>query len=55
MTCVTGHLTAVEFTNEYKNWSYPPPETLFNAPVVTNVYDVMYNPVLITDIASISD
>lgn len=40
MTCVTGHLTNVEFTSEYKNWSYPPPETLFNAPIVTSVHDV---------------
>ena len=40
MTCVTGHLTNVEFTSEYKNWSFPPPETLFNAPIVTNVHDV---------------
>ncbi|KAI9166677.1 DNA topoisomerase [Paramyrothecium foliicola] len=39
MTCVTGHLTNVEFTDEYKNWSYPPPDTLFHAPVVTKVHD----------------
>ncbi|KIE02804.1 DNA topoisomerase III, partial [Metarhizium majus ARSEF 297] len=39
MTCVTGHLTNVEFTSEYKNWSYPPPETLFNAPIVTSIHD----------------
>ncbi|EHK41268.1 hypothetical protein TRIATDRAFT_249816 [Trichoderma atroviride IMI 206040] len=36
MTCVTGHLTNVEFTNEYKNWSHPPPESLFTAPIVKN-------------------
>ncbi|KAK0765479.1 hypothetical protein N5P37_001414 [Trichoderma harzianum] len=36
MTCVTGHLTNVEFTSEYKNWSHPPPESLFTAPIVTN-------------------
>lgn len=40
MTCVTGHLTNVEFTPEYKNWSHPPPESLFRAPVVTSVHDV---------------
>lgn len=40
MTCVTGHLTNLDFTPEFKNWSYPPPESLFSAPVVTNVYDV---------------
>ncbi|CEJ81921.1 Putative DNA topoisomerase 3 [[Torrubiella] hemipterigena] len=39
MTCVTGHLTNVEFTAAHKNWSYPPPETLFNAPIVTSVHD----------------
>lgn len=39
MTCVTGHLTNVEFTPEYKNWSHPPPESLFRAPVVTSVHD----------------
>ncbi|KAF4997853.1 hypothetical protein FDECE_11971, partial [Fusarium decemcellulare] len=33
MTCVTGHLTNVDFTREYKNWSHPPPEALFNAPI----------------------
>jgi len=40
MTCVAGHLTNVEFTSEYKNWSYPPPESLFNAPIVTSIHDV---------------
>lgn len=40
MTCVTGHLTNVEFTSEHKNWSFPPPESLFSAPVVTNVHEV---------------
>ncbi|KAM0436782.1 hypothetical protein ACHAPT_002493 [Fusarium lateritium] len=39
MTCVTGHLTNVDFSPEYKNWSHPPPEALFNAPIVTSVYD----------------
>lgn len=40
MTCVTGHLTGLEFTSEYKNWSHPPPESLFHAPVVTSIHDV---------------
>lgn len=40
MTCVIGHLTNVEFTSEYKNWSHPPPETLFTAPVMTSVQEV---------------
>ncbi|UKZ77833.1 hypothetical protein TrVFT333_005559 [Trichoderma virens FT-333] len=39
MTCVTGHLTNAEFTSEYKNWSHPPPESLFTAPIVTSVHD----------------
>lgn len=46
MTCVSGHLTNVEFTNEYKNWSHPPPESLFTAPIVKNVHDVSSIPVL---------
>ncbi|KAJ4268718.1 DNA topoisomerase [Fusarium torreyae] len=38
MTCVTGHLTNVDFTPEYKkNWYSPPPQSLFNAPIVTSV------------------
>lgn len=40
MTAVTGHLTNVEFPSEYKNWSHPPPESLFAAPILTNVHDV---------------
>ncbi|KAG6089537.1 hypothetical protein E4U31_008123, partial [Claviceps sp. LM219 group G6] len=39
MTCVAGHLTNVEFTSEYKNWQYPPPESLFNAPIITSIQD----------------
>ncbi|KAG6307286.1 hypothetical protein E4U45_005182 [Claviceps purpurea] len=39
MTCVAGHLTNVEFTSEYKNWQYPPPESLFNAPIVTSIQE----------------
>ncbi|QPH02151.1 hypothetical protein C2857_006357 [Epichloe festucae Fl1] len=39
MTCVAGHLTHIEFTSEYKNWSYPPPDSLFNAPIVTSIHD----------------
>lgn len=40
MTAVLGHLTSADFTSEYKNWSYPPPETLFHAPIVTSVHEV---------------
>ena len=42
MTCVTGHLTQVEFTPEYKNWSSPPPEALFSAPIITSVHNVRF-------------
>nr|XP_036586540.1 DNA topoisomerase [Colletotrichum truncatum]KAF6797097.1 DNA topoisomerase [Colletotrichum truncatum] len=37
MTAVLGHLTGLDFTAENKNWSHPPPESLFTAPVVTVV------------------
>ncbi|KAJ6785732.1 hypothetical protein PWT90_07106 [Aphanocladium album] len=39
MTCVSGHLSNLEFTAEHKNWSFPPPESLFNAPVVSSIND----------------
>ncbi|RCI14715.1 hypothetical protein L249_6451 [Ophiocordyceps polyrhachis-furcata BCC 54312] len=39
MTCVAGHLTNVDFPSEYRNWSHPPPETLFTAPIITNIHD----------------
>jgi len=40
MTAVKGHLTAVEFPGEYKQWEYPPPDRLFDAPVLTVVPNV---------------
>ncbi|CAN8097253.1 unnamed protein product [Discula destructiva] len=39
MTAVLGHLTKTEFGPEYKNWHHPPPESLFNAPILTSVDD----------------
>ncbi|ODA80100.1 hypothetical protein RJ55_03058 [Drechmeria coniospora] len=39
MTCVSGHLTNVEFPAEYKNWSHPPPETLFGANIITSIHE----------------
>ena len=33
MTCVTGHMTTLEFTSEYRDWKHPPPDRLFTAPV----------------------
>jgi DNA topoisomerase-3 len=40
MTAVKGHLTAVEFPGEYKQWEYPPPDRLFDAPVLTVIPNV---------------
>jgi len=40
MTCVSGHLTGVEFHSDYKNWESPPPESLFAAPIITTVQEV---------------
>jgi hypothetical protein len=35
MTAVKGHLTALEFPPDFKQWEYPPPDRLFDAPVQT--------------------
>lgn len=41
MTCVSGHLTEAKFPAMYeRDWSNPPPEALFNAPVNVEVGDV---------------
>lgn len=37
MTAVLGHITTTQFPAEYKDWRFPPPDSLFNAPVVTSV------------------
>ncbi|PSS22396.1 hypothetical protein M430DRAFT_49524 [Amorphotheca resinae ATCC 22711] len=37
MTCVSGHLTELTFGPDYNDWSYPPPERLFDAPVRTTI------------------
>ncbi|KAK4186562.1 putative DNA topoisomerase 3 [Podospora australis] len=37
MTAVRGHMTGVEFPPAFKSWSYPPPESLFDAPVNTTI------------------
>ncbi|KAK8055466.1 DNA topoisomerase III, partial [Apiospora rasikravindrae] len=39
MTSVLGHISAVEFPSEYKDWRHPPPERLFDAPVNTVIAD----------------
>ncbi|KAI1384579.1 prokaryotic type I DNA topoisomerase [Hypoxylon trugodes] len=33
MTSVLGHITSAVFPADYKNWEFPPPERLFDAPV----------------------
>lgn len=33
MTCVSGHLTKLDFGPEFNDWNYPPPEKLFDGPV----------------------
>jgi DNA topoisomerase-3 len=40
MTCVVGHLTNLDFPQDYKNWQFPPPDRLFTAPVNTIVQPV---------------
>lgn len=36
MTCVSGHLTRLEFGPEFNSdWRHPPPESLFTAPITT--------------------
>ncbi|KAI1331258.1 DNA topoisomerase [Xylariaceae sp. FL0255] len=37
MTAVLGHLTSTDFPAEYKQWSYPPPDCLFDAPIKISV------------------
>jgi DNA topoisomerase-3 len=45
MTCVSGHLTEARFDPEYEqDWQYPPPESLFGAPVRVKVDRVCASP-----------
>lgn len=45
MTSVSGHLTATKFTDEYeRDWSHPPPDALFDAPVLVKVEEVRDHP-----------
>lgn len=39
MTAVTGHLTEMAFPDSHKQWKYPPPESLFSAPVLTQIHE----------------
>lgn len=41
MTAVIGHLTQAQFDEEHgKDWNFPPPQSLFSAPVRVNVVKV---------------
>lgn len=40
MTSVLGHLTSIDFPADYKNWDHPPPDSLFEAPIVTTIPEV---------------
>lgn len=39
MTCVSGHLTKLDFGPEFNDWSYPPPEKLFDGAVHITIDD----------------
>lgn len=48
MTSVSGHLTSTKFGDEYeRDWDYPPPDALFNAPVRVKVEDVCHSTTLV--------
>ncbi|KAM3068791.1 DNA topoisomerase [Clarireedia jacksonii] len=41
MTCVSGHLTGLDIGPSHKDWSHPPPESLFfEAPVIQTIDNV---------------
>lgn len=40
MTSVLGHLTTSDFGPDFKQWRYPPPERLFDAPIFHGVAKV---------------
>jgi DNA topoisomerase III len=40
MTAVRGHLTTVDFPEDYKKWEYPPPDRLFDARIQKAVAQV---------------
>ncbi|KAL1897189.1 DNA topoisomerase [Ceratocystis pirilliformis] len=37
MTCVAGHMIDQQFTGEFKSWNFPPPDSLFSAPITKSV------------------
>lgn len=44
MTSVAGHVTSSDFDPQYRNWSQPPPQELFDARIVKFVENVSTNP-----------
>ena len=40
MTSVLGHLTESDFGPGFKDWKHPPPERLFDAPIIHGVAKV---------------
>lgn len=40
MTSVSGHLMEITLPPEFKNWQYPPPDRVFNAPIRSTVPEV---------------
>ena len=40
MTSVLGHVKELDFSPEYGNWSLTPPDSLFDAQVLSKVADV---------------
>jgi len=55
MTAVSGHLTEAKFPNEFEqDWNYPPPDSLFAAPVNVKVAEVCDLPSVLTALADSS-
>ena len=41
MTSVLGHVKELDFSSEYANWSLTPPDSLFEAELLTKVAEVI--------------
>lgn len=39
MTSVIGHIATIDFPEQYRNWMSCPIDTLFEAPIVTSIYE----------------
>lgn len=42
MTSVLGHVKELDFSSEYGNWNLTPPDSLFDAEILSKVADVNY-------------